>query len=467
MAKVGTDDDIFWARPISRCAGDCPLNLVCRHNCVSTSWTVQQGAFRGGRIEFKKEDAKNYSPEVFDMLAKMPKSAKRLLSTSLSDSHKTEFEIDINRTNIAKAKITAMTFIFLEVMMMVIHCIANKDNLFVAPYLYYGSMYILMLLVMIAFLAAFTKLGADVPRHIARIRYAGIFFISLILIWCAGISLLDQLRSGQVIVYVVAIIAVAITPLMSPVTLLLTYLLIHSLFLIAMPYFQESTELLFINSINTTTFVIMSWAIAFMRYKRAIEEFNNRKIMLKKNDELQEANQRLEVLSSTDALTGVFNRLSFENRIKDEWNRCKRHSIQLSLIVVDIDLFKEFNDHYGHPAGDCCIKQIAGVLSACARRSSDMVARSGGEEFIILLPQLDEESALKLAERMRHGVEAVDVPHLYSGVSDHVTISLGTNTIIPTDESSIEEFINNADKALYKAKERRNCSVSATQQPLF
>ena len=413
-------------------------------------------------VKFEEADANNYSPEVRDMLAKVPKSAKRFLSTSLPDGHKTACEIDINRMNIVKAKITAITFILLEVMMIVIHFIANKDTLFVAPHLYYGSMYILMLFVMIAFLAVFTKLGTDVPKHIAGIRYLGVFFVSFILMWCAGISLLDQLRSGQVIVYVVAIIAVAITPLMSPVTLLLTYLLIHTLFLIVMPYFQESTELLFINSVNTTTFVVMSWAIAYMRYKRAIEEFNNRQIMLRKNDALQEANQRLEVLSRTDALTGVFNRLSFETRIKDEWNRCKRHSIELSLIAVDIDLFKEFNDNYGHPAGDSCIKQIAEVLMACAKRSSDMVARSGGEEFIILLPHLDGESALKLAERMRHGVEAVGVPHLYSGISDRVTISLGTNTIIPTDESSIEEFINDADKALYKAKKRRNCSVSAT-----
>jgi len=132
--------------------------------------------------------------------------------------------------------------------------------------------------------------------------------------------------------------------------------------------------------------------------------------------------------------------------------------------MVDIDFFKEFNDNYGHRAGDCCIKLVADVLTAYAKRSSDKVARYGGDEFVALLPHTDKEYALNLAEQMRKGVEEKSVPHLCSNVSDHVTISLGINTIIPSDESSIDEFISNTDKALYMAKKRRNCSVFAMQQ---
>ncbi len=395
------------------------------------------------------------------MLNKIKNFIKSFLPITISD--KTEFEIDMNRMNVARAKITAITFIVLEAMMIAIHYHINKDNLFVTPYIYYGFMYILMLLVMLAFLTIYMKLGTDVLRYISAIRLVGYVFISFILIWCAGISLLDQLTNGQVVIYVVAVIAIAITPLISPLILLSLYLLIHALFLIIMPYFQESTGLLFANSINTTTFVIISWAISLMRYRRSIEEFNNRKIILKKNKELREANERLEVLSKTDGLTGVFNHLSFETKIEEEWSRCKDHSMPLSLILADIDWFKEFNDHYGHLSGSYCIKQIAGVLTTCAKPSSDIVGRIGGDEFAILLPRLDEENALKLAEQMRKGVEEIVVPHLYSDISGHVTISLGINTIIPSDELSINEFINNADKALYKAKERRNCSVSAVQ----
>lgn len=132
--------------------------------------------------------------------------------------------------------------------------------------------------------------------------------------WCAGISLLDQSTNGQVIVYVVAVISIAITPYYEPVILFFVYLIIHSLFLIAMPYFQESTQMLFGNSLNTTAFVIMSWTISCMRYKKQAEDFNNKKIILKKNDELrlinlqlQKANQKLEILSKTAFNTLIIN----------------------------------------------------------------------------------------------------------------------------------------------------------------
>ena len=180
---------------------------------------------------------------------------------------------------------------------------------------------------------------------------------------------------------------------------------------------------------------------------------------LRINKELERANHKLEILSQTDGLTGVFNRFMFEMRIQDEWNRCKRHSIPLSLIMVDIDAFKSFNDNYGHQAGDNCIRQIAEVLSACAKRSSDTVARYGGEEFVIVLPHTEKENALQLAEQMRKKAEIMAIPHLQSGISDYITISLGVNTIIPSDESTIEKFISDTDKALYKAKERRNCTA--------
>lgn len=150
------------------------------------------------------------------------------------------------------------------------------------PYICYGFMYVLMLLVMIALFAAFTKLGADVPKNISFIRIAGIIFIGFILIWCAGISLLDQLMNGQVIVYVVAIISVAITPILEPVSVLLVYLTVHILFLIALPFLQESRQLLFANTVNTSAFVVMSWMISCMRYKKQAEDFINKKVILKK-----------------------------------------------------------------------------------------------------------------------------------------------------------------------------------------
>lgn len=182
------------------------------------------------------------------------------------------------------------------------------------------------------------------------------------------------------------------------------------------------------------------------------------------NLQLQEANRKLEKISITDGLTGIINRLGFESAIRDEWNRCKQYSIPLSLIIVDIDFFKEFNDNYGHQAGDNCMITVTEVLKAYAKRSSDKIARFGGDEFVILLPHMDRESAYNLAEQIKKGVEERCVPHLFSGISDHVTVSLGGSTIIPSDDTSIDYLISSADKALYTAKKKRNCAVFAIQK---
>lgn len=399
------------------------------------------------------------------MPVKIAKGVKNFFATSLPDGDKREFLISVNTINASRARTTALTFALLEVAMIAVHFLTNRQRLFDRPYIYYGALYLLMLAVMIVFIAVFAKLASDVPKNLLRIRVAGICFTVFILMWCAAISLLDQLSSGQVIVYLLAVISIAITPSFEPIVLLIIYLAVHILFLIALPRFQTSGTLLYANAVNTTTFMVIAWAIACMRYKSRAEDFKNRKTILEKNEQLrrinaklQEVNQKLEAISNTDSLTGVINRLKFEKVITDEWNRCRRHAIPLSLIMVDMDFFKEYNDNYGHPAGDNCLKQIAGVLTVCAKRSSDKVARYGGDEFAVLLPHTDRESAIKLAEQMRNAVEEKKTPHQRSGVSDHVTISLGINTVVPSDDLSIGEFIRNADKALYKAKETRNRS---------
>lgn len=402
------------------------------------------------------------------MFFKIFKLIRNFLLLSVSDSYKTEFVVDINRINVARAKITAITFIILEIMQLVALYIIKRDGFLRKTDIYYEAMYILLLLVMMVYLLIFVKLGSNIPEHSIGIWVAGISFISIILFWCAGISLLDQLSSGQIIVYSVAIIAIAVTPIFEPVTLLIVYLIIHALFSVLLPYFQKSSEILFENYINSTTFLIISWAISCMRYKNKVHDFNNRKIIQEKSDELkrvnkelEEANQKLERLSKTDSLTGIFNRFVFDKTVKTEWDSCKHHFIPLSLIMIDIDFFKAFNDNYGHQTGDDCIRQVTRVLSACARSSSDIVARYGGEEFAIILTHMKKESVLEFAEQLRKEVEQLAIPHMYSSVSNHVTISLGVNTVIPSNESSVEEFIRTADKALYEAKKDRNKIVVA------
>jgi diguanylate cyclase (GGDEF)-like protein len=168
----------------------------------------------------------------------------------------------------------------------------------------------------------------------------------------------------------------------------------------------------------------------------------------------------LEKLSQTDALTGICNRFVFDRTVESEWNSCKRQFSPLSLIMVDIDFFKKFNDNSGHQEGDECIRRVANALSACARRSSDTVTRYGGDEFAVILPDTDEQSAWELAEQVRKMVENLDFSSKHS-ISKKMSISIGLCTVVPSCKSSIDEFIRSADKALYEAKKIRNHIVVA------
>lgn len=167
---------------------------------------------------------------------------------------------------------------------------------------------------------------------------------------------------------------------------------------------------------------------------------------------LEVANRELQRLASLDGLTGVANRRRFDEYLEIEWQRMATENLPLSLILCDIDFFKKYNDSYGHQAGDACLRQVADALRFCARRSKDLVARYGGEEFAVILPNLKLAGAAQIAEEMRSVVNALEIPHVQSAVSQHVTLSLGIACIYPTPNTSPTMLIGAADAALYQAK---------------
>lgn len=390
------------------------------------------------------------------MFSKILKLIKNFLLISVSEEDKKEFITGINKMNINRAKITAITFITLEVIQFFVLFILRRDSLFKRPDIYYCAMYAVMLIAMVIFLLLIIKFEKNITLYEKGIKIFAVSFVSFILLWCAGISLLDQFSSGQIIVYAIAVISISIAPLFMPVTLLIVFFINHSIFLILLPYFQKSYGVLFLNESNSTTFLIIAWVISYMRYNKHVEDFHNKKVLDSTNRELSRVNKELEKLSQTDSLTGIFNRYAFDKAIKNEWDRCRRHNIPLTLIMIDIDFFKAFNDNYGHQAGDDCLRLVAGVLSNCAKRSSDIVARYGGEEFAVILPHTKVENAIVFAEQIKSGIKEMAVPHAFSAVSAYLTISMGVHTITPSDKSSVEEFIKITDNALYEAKKERD-----------
>lgn len=181
---------------------------------------------------------------------------------------------------------------------------------------------------------------------------------------------------------------------------------------------------------------------------------------------LKQQSDLLERYAFLDALTGLANRRAFDDKIVEEWNRCRRSTSPLSVLLIDIDHFKSYNDHYGHGAGDLCLSNVARTLSGCLQRAGDLLARYGGEEFVAVLPGNDADSAAVIAERLRAAVDALKLPHQASAAGEHVTVSLGVATMAPSDASSHADLLAAADEALYQAKrEGRNrwCALAISR----
>ncbi len=183
---------------------------------------------------------------------------------------------------------------------------------------------------------------------------------------------------------------------------------------------------------------------------------------------LSQENLTLERLSQEDALTGIANRRAFDIRLHQEWLRALRAQDPLGLILIDIDHFKDYNDHYGHQAGDLCLRKIAQACKAVCTRTPDLVCRYGGEEIAVILPDTPLSGVCELAERMHQAVGLLEIEHVKSPVSAFVSVSMGVGSVVPQDDKSDVALIYVVDNALYRAKQNgRNCMVTAagTEEP--
>lgn len=180
--------------------------------------------------------------------------------------------------------------------------------------------------------------------------------------------------------------------------------------------------------------------------------------------QLEASNKQLQKLSMLDGLTGIANRRHFDEQLEAELENARSSQTPISLVLVDIDFFKDFNDNYGHQMGDECLKRVAGLLAKSCQNPTDMAARYGGEEFVMLLPGTSEENAHSVASRFQQALGQSCIEHSHSGVADCVTVSMGISTFDRGNDYDAKQLIENADKALYKAKETgRNRILQASE----
>ena len=217
-------------------------------------------------------------------------------------------------------------------------------------------------------------------------------------------------------------------------------------------------EVLLANQPKTAVEAAENYRILLGEYKKLL---NQMKTMIKVSDlmqlELKRASEGLKKMSMIDVLTGLFNRRFFNENYLKEWHQACRSKTSLAMLMVDIDYFKKYNDTYGHLRGDDCLVAVAKEIQQIVKRPRDLVARFGGEEFMVLLPETDTHGAEQVAERILNGIRRLALEHRASAIQPYVTVSVGVAAAFPDDES-MNELLNRVDQALYQAKNQgRNC----------
>ena len=174
---------------------------------------------------------------------------------------------------------------------------------------------------------------------------------------------------------------------------------------------------------------------------------------IKREKMLRSHSEILKRDATTDSLTGIYNRRFFDEHYRMALGQAARQKLPLSVFMIDIDFFKEYNDYYGHPTGDKTLIKVANALKAQLSRSTDVVARYGGEEFILMLPNMPEEHAMSFAQRLKMAIWDLEIPHLKSRISQQISVSIGVSTYDRRSEFAMPFLVDAADAALYKAKQ--------------
>ena len=228
---------------------------------------------------------------------------------------------------------------------------------------------------------------------------------------------------------------------------------------------KSNKEQLFMNMFFLVSSNVLGIPTSYMIERQRRKDFLLTALLAIEKEKGEELVNRLRDMSYVDGLTGIANRRRFEDELDKEWGRAIRTGRPLSLLMVDIDFFKRYNDSEGHLKGDECLKKVAAAIENSVRDNLDLVARYGGEEFAVIIPETDMDHALRVAERIRRAVEDLKISHPNSEVSKFVTISVGVATMLPKKGMDKRELIRRADTALYRAKrEGRNRVIAFLPQ---
>ncbi len=290
-----------------------------------------------------------------------------------------------------------------------------------------------------------------------------IMFIEIIAIQAAGVLLvsLDQIVTTSITPFLVICIILSMIFIVRPLIQTILFALSYGLYSLLIGIYQTDPAVLLSNRVNGLTAVAIGIVLSIFIWRNTTKNLQQQHFIAKQQQELESMNNQLALLAAYDSLTGLYNRREFDSSLLTEILKANQNQQQLSLILLDIDHFKSYNDLYGHVHGDECLRRISEMLRRSMINSKDVVARYGGEEFIIILPNIPPQEAQEKAQSLRKGILDLNIKHNGSPVVPVVSASFGVLTVTPPIKFSSTELVNQVDKLLYAAKEGgRNMVVS-------
>ncbi|MDY0288894.1 MAG: diguanylate cyclase [Sphaerochaeta sp.] len=278
------------------------------------------------------------------------------------------------------------------------------------------------------------------------------------------LATLDQIVTASITPFLIACIIIALLFELRPILAVVIFSLGYLLFFSLIGMYQENPSVTLSNRINSLAAVGLGYILSFVFWKIVVRNNLQSKYISQQQEELQRINKKLEILASSDGLTGLQNRRMLDSRLDEVLQACEEAKVPFSIILFDLDRFKEYNDFYGHVAGDDCLKIMATMLVESMRFDGDTAFRYGGEEFVLLLPNISAEEAFATAEMVRQGVLDLQIVHSGNSAAPFVSASFGVLTLTVVTNFMNADVLSRVDTLLYRAKAQgRNCSVQGVE----
>lgn len=378
-----------------------------------------------------------------------------LITFTVEENQKEDFRRSIIINNLHRGSVFAKVVIGFELILCIIdittliHRVNGESQR--SEYLFAHLLMILVNIVLFTVIKKSNILKSKLPFNVELWENGTVIYVTFIMVWGSVISLMDQKLYGQVMPFIVNMITCSAACYLDNKKILIPYSISILTLFLGLPLFQTSTNSLAAHYINLSIFSILCWLISRILYINYYTDFRSKK--------------KLEELSLIDELTGIPNRRSFNNYIGFTYQYSLKKNALFSIIMIDIDYFKQYNDYYGHNAGDKVIISIAQEINSIVRHSMDFAARIGGEEFIYAAIYTDNNEAQVIAEKIRQKILNLQIPHNHSKSENCVTVSLGISTVTVRKKEDMFNCIELADQALYAAKqEGRNILKAASNE---